>query len=672
MSKTVEDPSVGREADSEQEPVASEAVEDIKVARAVVDTVETADRETLEEIGSAAERLKSLGAGEEDLEKAKQAGDELQEFVKREKDSLIYEVTDAAPDDLRHRVNEAASFLHSIDSPSPEALEKEFALDHTAAYTYFHLAQSFGKTGKGPESEVEHTVESEDQPQEKATEEPSAKVEQKGKGQEDGSGGIRVGSMVTVLGLGEPRKVVEVIEPELEEGSRYVVVEGSDKPIIISDVEVVPAEETTEEATTEEAEKVEAKQEEKTEEVEPKPEASGSPATETSELSPEMQALSKALESDDLEEFDRVATHLSEKFGPRYKKDLHDWLRARAAEGTLDEKWVQWLESKETAQKAEPEAEPVPEPEQKVEPEPKPEAEKAQEKKEKTKEKEKNKAPGARTIFEKLGDRAKNFLVRNVWSRPKFVLEAFAKTVAHKTVTAAEKVERLKFTGYRIGALYNSVMLRRAESGFIRSNNSLTNLAAAKEEAKSRIDSLRDHLARREEMIKRHEAEHPLVESEKVQLEVEKRRIEERIRKAEVAQKDAEARLNITQEKAGFHERRQKELVDDLSGKIDRRLDDSNRRKETLERKKAELDRAEEQFKDKIAGWSEELSEFGADLPKIIRHRLNDYMEQAQDALSVVHQERARIERDLINVDERLRPWVTMRDKFNALLKPAA
>jgi hypothetical protein len=609
-----------------------------EVPAMVSNLVRETDKSVKTEIEVSRKRLEEAGSTPDVLIQADQAGDRLQEYVKREKANLLSEVVNAAPDVLRHRVNEAASFLLSKDSPSPQALEEEFTLDPETAQAYYDLAQSFGEVGGTLESKAKPDVRSEDESQDKAA--AGSGVESSQEKREEDSGQIRVGSMVRIKGERELRKVTKVTTPELKGGSSYVYVEGVDKGIIASDFEPVLLEETAEKSADG---KVETERGEPAgkEEVEQKPKPK----------SPEAPAFVSKREAE--ENFKKAVA--DEKIAQVEQEKA----KLKRNKGKLEEA-KEKVERKIEEARIKTEEVPV-----------KPETAKPAEKIEKPpKELIRSFAPSTRTIFERLGTRAKNFLVRNIWNPPRFVLEAFGKSLAHKVISGAEKVERLRFTGYRIGALFNSVMTRRAESGLIRSNKSLSHLAVQKEAGQRRVDVLRSHLARRDEQIKRDEVKYSLSESEKVQLEIEKNRIEEEIRKAEVSQQDIERRFNTANEKAEYWRRRQEELVGALVDKIDRRMEDRSKRLETIEKRKTELDQETQQIRRNIDEWQKELKEFGPDLPKFIRHKLNDYIEQAQDALYDVNQERARIESDLIRLDERMRPWDTVKGKFKALLRP--
>ncbi|TSC60986.1 MAG: hypothetical protein G01um1014107_164 [Parcubacteria group bacterium Gr01-1014_107] len=211
----------------EQKPETPEGVE---AAREVINEVKEADEDTLKEVQQARERMKNLGGAAENLKEAEQqASEEFQNRVSLEKLAFLGEFVNAAPDVLRHRVNEAASYLHTIKNPSSEALEKEFALDPETARVYYSLSQSFGETVRKPESEVEQAGQPRTEQVSKA--EKTEKTE---------PGQIQVGSMVRMSGWAEPRRVIEITKPEQPGGSRYVYVEGIAKGIITSDVEVVP------------------------------------------------------------------------------------------------------------------------------------------------------------------------------------------------------------------------------------------------------------------------------------------------------------------------------------------------------------------------------------------------------------------------------------------------
>ena len=545
-------------------------------------------------------RLESLGGTEDDLRKVEEAREKLEKKFQQQKDVFLQEFVHQSPDEMRHTINEHASFLATIPNSTSEDLEREFALDPETAELYFQLAKTFREPTE-PTEPTETAKEGQKQDEESS--------------EDKEVDGMKVGSLVKMSFWKEPRRVVEVIIPETPGGSSYVVVEGMAKPIITSDLETVLPKEDTENKLKKVKEQLQAKIDELNK------------AEEAGESDKILEAKLK-----EVRELENQKDRLE---NPDKKSEPED------AQENQDN-------SQETVKV-------VKTPEQIL----------------------KEISLDNRNLIQKLPENTWKFFRDKILRTPAFVLKAFARKIGHKFLKNVGEVHRrYGFVGSRIGVLYNSALVDREKTGWVRYGTSLEGLQnkySQNEELISEIKGSLEELKSEEEEIE----EGALKPAILLKIKHTQERLNAKMKKALDKRQSLGNRLEEAKARVGIHEARRSVMVKELLEKIEPNIEPLLKDIEALKVEREKLSDAISKYSDKL---DEEQAKLKETLEKMKKFpRLKSFLKDKKK----VHESKIKrisgltretqsqatdIDQRLSNLNERANPWIEMRDKFKRII----
>jgi len=291
------------------------------------------------------------------------------------------------------------------------------------------------------------------------------------------------------------------------------------------------------------------------------------------------------------------------------------------------------------------------------------------------------KSPDLRNRFQKLADGVKRFIVKNIWNPPVFIMKALFGKAEQKVLLAKEKIMRLE-PGYRIGALFNTALMARQESGWLREKGSLVDLSARYEAGQKEIDALQAHLNERENEILKQENEYgPLSDADHLRLGIEKTRFERQLNNAISRQDVVRSKLETASNIHKIHENTRKVLANELIDKLDLNIKPYEARLESFKSKREKLTNVIKQFSDVVAEKENKLQELDKETEddplskityKLFRKNIVSTLKRGREKIADVESERRDIDNRMTLINERLQPWLDMRNKYAALTQESA
>ena len=285
-----------------------------------------------------------------------------------------------------------------------------------------------------------------------------------------------------------------------------------------------------------------------------------------------------------------------------------------------------------------------------------------------------------RNFIQKLPENAWKFFKDKILKPPAFVLEAFVGKISHKALKSVESAHRkFGFVGSRIGILFNSALIDREKTGWLRYGTSLEGLQIKYDEQEAGIKEFESELGELDNQEKEMEEEGELTAGIKLKIENARAKIRTRIEQAGNKRDSLGNRLKETRDRIKIYESSREAMVKELLERIEPNLSPLLERSEKLEEKKETLD-------SEIADFSSLVNEKQAKLDEILqkmkkypnlksalkhrRDKMQKEIKGAKKIIAVRGAEARDADRELSRVNERANPWQEMRSQFTGITNP--
>lgn len=282
-----------------------------------------------------------------------------------------------------------------------------------------------------------------------------------------------------------------------------------------------------------------------------------------------------------------------------------------------------------------------------------------------------------RNFIQKLPERTWVFFRDTMLMPPAFVVRSFAGRVHTETMKTVEGLERtFGSPGNKIGILFNSLLIDRQKTGWIRYNSSLEGLQVKYDSAEEEIKELQGTLIELDAQEKDMQEEGSLTAGVKLKIENAREKLKDKIRRIEGKKKELKHRLEETQARIKRYEDRRSVMAQELLRRLQPKMVFLVEVRDKLMSDKKALESELEAFDTVIKDKQEKIIELvkkienNPRLKKMLGDRRKRMTESINNATSVL-KERFRalqeVERRLGNVNERLNPWLEMKEQFEKI-----
>lgn len=284
-----------------------------------------------------------------------------------------------------------------------------------------------------------------------------------------------------------------------------------------------------------------------------------------------------------------------------------------------------------------------------------------------------------RNFVQKLPEKSWDFLKRSILKPPIFAVKAFKQKIEHKLLKDSGEVERnYGFVGSRIGVLFNSLVIDREKTGWIRHGTSLEGLQSKYDQHEEEMKELKNSVAEIDNQEKEMEAEGVLTSAMKLKLENTRQKIGEKIEKQKDKLEVLGNRLEEANNRIKIYEAKREQITQGLLERVDARLTPLLERAENLEGDKEKLESDISDFSSFVEEKEGKLEEIAQKISKyphlkkplvLRKKKMEEVLKKAKRSIKEKSAEAVRIDKSLSLLNERANPWVEMKSKFENILE---
>lgn len=288
-------------------------------------------------------------------------------------------------------------------------------------------------------------------------------------------------------------------------------------------------------------------------------------------------------------------------------------------------------------------------------------------------------SPDNRNLIQKLPEKSWQLLREKILKTPIFLTKIFTGRIAHKALKDTGEVHRrYGFIGSRIGVLFNSVLIDRQKSGWIRHGTSLEGLQGKFDKADSIVAEYESQIAELDRQERELAETAGVSSSEKLKFEHAREKIRQKIYKARNRREAFRHRTEEVGVRINRYEARRQVIAENLSRRVESRLNPLNQRTEKINVAKGKLEAEVQELEmilaDKKARFEDlrnRMSE-SPNLRRVLKSRSRELAALIKKAEKMVADRQAKIrnfDRQTSLLNERINPYKEMQSGFQNFIK---
>lgn len=291
-------------------------------------------------------------------------------------------------------------------------------------------------------------------------------------------------------------------------------------------------------------------------------------------------------------------------------------------------------------------------------------------------------SPDNRNLIQRLPENVWHFLRDKILKPPAFVAQLIGSRISHKAMKDAGEVHRrYGFVGSRIGILFNSTLIDREKTGWIRYGTTAEGLTKKIEASDFQVRALKEEIGDLNAEEKALKEGGGLSLTEQTRFANAREKIERKLSAIEHRREVLGHRLAEVQSRIGRYEARRAGAVESLIKRVESRLNPILERSEQLKADRQKLEAEIAEFSKLVEVKKAKLEELQAKMAKsralksALKERKRDLTATIKKAGKLIAERQSQMretDRQLGLLQERANPYIEMRDQFNAVIEKKA
>lgn len=288
-------------------------------------------------------------------------------------------------------------------------------------------------------------------------------------------------------------------------------------------------------------------------------------------------------------------------------------------------------------------------------------------------------SPDNRNLIQKLPEKTWNFLRDKILTPPIFATKLIASRISHKALRDAGEVHlRYGFIGSRVGTLFNSVLIDREKTGWIRYGTTLEGIQQKFDKTDEIAKEYESQIAELDRQERELSAQGTLSSSERLKIEHVRERINRKLEQARNKRNALSHRSEEVGARISRYENRRQVISENLIKRVESRLKPLESRMEKIKSAKQKLEAETQELKRAVEERQARLEDLKArmsanpNLKSVLKPRSKEISAIMKKAEKLIEYRQTKIrdfDRQISFLVERLNPYDEMRSKFQGFLK---
>lgn len=288
-------------------------------------------------------------------------------------------------------------------------------------------------------------------------------------------------------------------------------------------------------------------------------------------------------------------------------------------------------------------------------------------------------SPDNRNLIQKLPEKTWNFLRDKILTPPIFATKLIASRISHKALRDAGEVHlRYGFIGSRVGTLFNSVLIDREKTGWIRYGTTLEGIQQKFDKTDEIAKEYESQIAELDRQERELSAQGTLSSSERLKIEHVRERINRKLEQVRNKRNALSHRSEEVGARISRYENRRQVISENLIKRVESRLKPLESRMEKIKSAKQKLEAETQELKRAVEERQARLEDLKArmsanpNLKSVLKPRSKEISAIMKKAEKLIEYRQTKIrdfDRQISFLVERLNPYDEMRSKFQGFLK---
>lgn len=288
-------------------------------------------------------------------------------------------------------------------------------------------------------------------------------------------------------------------------------------------------------------------------------------------------------------------------------------------------------------------------------------------------------SPDNRNLIQKLPEKTWNFLRDKILTPPIFATKLITSRISHKALRDAGEVHlRYGFIGSRVGTLFNSVLIDREKTGWIRYGTTLEGIQQKFDKTDEIAKEYESQIAELDRQERELSAQGTLSSSERLKIEHVRERINRKLEQVRNKRNALSHRSEEVGARISRYENRRQVISENLIKRVESRLKPLESRMEKIKSAKQKLEAETQELKRAVEERQARLEDLKArmsanpNLKSVLKPRSKEISAIMKKAEKLIEYRQTKIrdfDRQISFLVERLNPYDEMRSKFQGFLK---
>lgn len=288
-------------------------------------------------------------------------------------------------------------------------------------------------------------------------------------------------------------------------------------------------------------------------------------------------------------------------------------------------------------------------------------------------------SPDNRNLIQKLPEKTWNFLRDKILTPPIFATKLIASRISHKALRDAGEVHlRYGFIGSRVGTLFNSVLIDREKTGWIRYGTTLEGIQQKFDKTDEIAKEYESQIAELDRQERELSAQGTLSSSERLKIEHVRERINRKLEQVRNKRNALSHRSEEVGARISRYENRRQVISENLIKRVESRLKPLESRMEKIKSAKQKLEAETQELKRAVEERQARLEDLKArmsanpNLKSVLKPRSKEISAIMKKAEKLIEYRQTKIrdfDRQISFLVERLNPYDEMRSKFQGFMK---
>lgn len=288
-------------------------------------------------------------------------------------------------------------------------------------------------------------------------------------------------------------------------------------------------------------------------------------------------------------------------------------------------------------------------------------------------------SPDNRNLIQKLPEKSWNFLRDKILTPPIFATKLVASRISHKAKKDAGEVHlRYGFIGSRVGTLFNSILIDRQKTGWIRYGTTLEGISQKIDRAGEIVKEYESQIAELDKQEGELSAQGTLSSSERLKIEHVRERINRKLEQARNQRDAFSHRSEEVSARISRYESRRQAISENLIKRVESRLKPIGSRMEKIKSAKQKLEAETQELRQAVEERQARLEDLRArmsanpNLKSVLKSRIRETSAIIKKAEKLIEYRQAKtrdFDRQISLLAERLNPYDEMRSKFQGFIK---